>query len=142
MPRWIALVCVMSLFGIASAAAQKYPGTPIPVAPAPAVKYPSPAAPQYPSSTAPQYPASAAPQPPVPSPALQPERDAAAEQRAQRLPLDPGTRELRDQLPPNVAGVERTLGLRPARGPATDLRGRLVSPREIVDALAPRNRTQ
>jgi hypothetical protein len=141
MPRWIALVCVMSLFGIASAAAQKYPGTPIPVAPAPAVKYPSPAAPQYPSSVAPQYPPSAAPQP-TPSAASQPERDAAAEQRAQRLPLDPATRDLRDQLPPNVAGVERTLGLRPAHGPATDLRGRLVSPREIVDALAPRNRTQ
>ena len=134
MPRWIAFVCVMSLCGIASAAAQKYPGTPLPVAPVPSAKYPSPAAPQYPSPMAPQ--------PPAASPAVQPGRDAAAEQRAQRLPLDPATRELRDQLPPNVAGVERALGLRPASGPATDLRGRIASPREIVDALAPRNRRQ
>jgi hypothetical protein len=128
MPRWIACVCVISLFGAASATAQKYPGTTIPVAPAPSSKY---------------YPPPAAPQLPAPSPTLQqPGRDAAAEQRAQSLPLEPGTRELRDQLPPNVPAVERRLGLRPASGPATDLRGRLVSPREIVDALAPRNRTQ
>jgi hypothetical protein len=54
------------------------------------------------------------------------------------LPLDPGVRELRDQLPPNIPAVERALGLRPPRGPATDMRGRIPSPREIADALAPR----
>lgn len=61
-----------------------------------------------------------------------------AERLAQSLPLDPQTRELRDQMPADPRGVERRLGLREPRGPATDLRGRAPSPREIVDALAPR----
>jgi len=129
MPRWIAYACVFTLFGSVSATAQKYPGTAIPYAPAPTAPTP---APRYPTSPVPQAPA------PAPSPATQPGIDAQAEQRAQTLPLDPGTRELRDQLPPNVPSVERSLGLRPATGPTVDLRGRLASPREIVDALAPR----
>ena len=64
--------------------------------------------------------------------------NADAERLAQSLPLDPQTRELRDQMPADPHGTERRLGLREPRGPATDLRGRAPSPREIVDALAPR----
>ena len=61
-----------------------------------------------------------------------------AERLAQSLPLDPQTRELRDQMPSDPRGTERRLGLREPRGPATDMRGRTPSPREIIDALAPR----
>ena len=61
-----------------------------------------------------------------------------AERLAQTLPLDPQTRELRDQMPPDPRGTERRLGLREPRGPVIDLRGRTPSPQEIVDALAPR----
>lgn len=61
-----------------------------------------------------------------------------AERLARTLPLDPQTRELRDQMPADPRGAERRLGLREPRGPATDLRGRTPSSREIVDALAPR----
>ena len=60
------------------------------------------------------------------------------ERLAQSLPLDPQTRELQDQMPADPRGTERRLGLREPRGPATDMRGRTPSPREIVDALAPR----
>lgn len=84
---------------------------------------PRPAAPQ---SMAPPL----APQAGTPNP--------EAERLAQSLPLDPQTRELRDSLPPDPAGTQRRLGLRVPRGPATDLRGRTPSSREIVDALAPR----
>ena len=61
-----------------------------------------------------------------------------AERLAQSLPLDPQTRELRDQMPADPRSTERRLGLREPRGPATDLRSHTPSPREIVDALAPR----
>lgn len=60
------------------------------------------------------------------------------ERLAQALPLDPQTRELRDQLPSDPRGTGQRLGLREPRGPAVDMRGRTPSPREIVDALAPR----
>lgn len=61
-----------------------------------------------------------------------------AEQLSQSLPIDPATRDLRDDRPADVAGTERRLGLREPRGPRADLRGRTPSSREIVDALAPR----
>lgn len=80
-------------------------------------------------------PPSYAPRPPPPGPQA---GNPDAERLAQTLPLDPQTRELRDQMPPDPLGAERRLGLREPRGPATDLRGRTPSPREIVDALAPR----
>ena len=89
-------------------------------------------------------PPSYAPRPPYPPPAPRPPPPGSqagnpdAERLAQTLPLDPQTRELRDQMPPDPLGAERRLGLREPRGPATDLRGRTPSPREIVDALAPR----
>lgn len=107
--------------------AQKNTGPVLPTAPA----YPSPA---YP---APSY---SAPRPAAPPP-MAPQAGATnpeAERLAQSLPLDPMTRELRDSLPPDPAGTQRRLGLRAPRGPATDLRGRTPSSREIVDALAPR----
>ena len=76
---------------------------------------------------------------PTPLPvAPQAGRNPDAEQLSERLPLDPQTRDLRDQLPPDTRAVERRLGLRPARGPVTDLRGHTPSPREIANALAPR----
>ena len=61
-----------------------------------------------------------------------------AEQLSQTLRIDPATADLRDNRPADVAGTEGSLGLRPSRGPHTDLRGRTPSSREIVDALAPR----
>lgn len=76
-----------------------------------------------------------APQPMPPAPQA---GNPDAERLARTLPLDPQTRELRDQMPADPRGAERRLGLREPRGPATDLRGRTPSSREIVDALAPR----
>lgn len=61
-----------------------------------------------------------------------------AERLAQTLPLDPQTRGLQDQEPANPQAVERRLGLREPHGPVTDLRGRTPTPRDIVNALAPR----
>lgn len=61
-----------------------------------------------------------------------------AERMARTLPLDPQTRDLQDQLPANPRDVERRLGLREPRGPATDMRGRTPTPREMVNALTPR----
>jgi hypothetical protein len=52
--------------------------------------------------------------------------------------LPPALRDLRDQVPPDPAGLARSMGLRAPSGPATDLRNRTPSSREIVDALAPR----
>ena len=76
-----------------------------------------------------------APQPMPPAPQA---GNPDAERLARTLPLDPQTREMRDQMPADPRGAERRLGLREPRGPATDLRGRTPSSREIVDALAPR----
>lgn len=93
-------------------------------------------APSAPPSYAPRPPyLPPAPRPPPPGPQA---GNPDAERLAQTLPLDPQTRELRDQMPPDPRGIERRLGLREPRGPATDLRGRTPSPQEIVDALAPR----
>ena len=115
--------------------AQKNSGPLLPTSP-PAYAPPAYAPPSYaPPSYAPRpyYP------PPAPRPPPGPQAgNPDAERLAQTLPLDPQTRELRDQMPPDPLGIERRLGLREPRGPATDLRGRTPSPREIVDALAPR----
>ena len=109
--------------------AQKNSGPLLPTSP-PAYAPPAYAPPSY--APRPYYPA---PRPPPPGPQAS---NPDAERLAQTLPLDPQTRELRDQMPPDPRGTERRLGLREPRGPATDLRGRTPSPREIVDALAPR----
>lgn len=77
--------------------------------------------------------------PPIAAPAPGPtgaNRDAA--RLAESLPLDPQTRGLRDTMPADRRGTEARLGLREPRGQAIDLRGRNPTPREIVDALAPR----
>ena len=125
--------------------AQKNSGPLLPDAPA----YPVPAPPIYnpppptytrpPSQFAPSYAPSYAPQY-APPPLAPPPRagNPDAERLAQSLPLDPTTRELRDQLPPNPPATEARLGLREPQGPAIDMRGRTPTPREIVDALAPR----
>ncbi len=113
--------------------AQKNSGPLLPASP-PAYAPPAYAAPPAAPSYAPR-PYSPAPRPPPPGPQA---GNPDAERLAQTLPLDPQTRELRDQMPPDPRGTERRLGLREPRGPATDLRGRTPSPREIVDALAPR----
>jgi len=112
------------------ALAQKNSGPLLPVAPA------APAAPQQVRPVTPRM----AP----PSTALPGALPGAggtnqdAERLGRTLPLDPATREIRDGVPPDRIGTERRLGLREPRGPATDMRGRTPSPREIVDALAPR----
>ena len=112
--------------------AQKNSGPLLPTSP-PAYTPPAYAPPSY--TSRPPYPPPAARPPPPPGPQA---GNPDAERLAQTLPLDPQTRELRDQMPPDPRGAERRLGLREPRGPATDLRGRTPSPREIVDALAPR----
>lgn len=111
--------------------AQKNSGPLLSASP-PAYAPPSYAPPSY--APRPYYPPPA-PQPPPPGPQG---GNPDAERLAQTLPLDPQTRELRDQMPPDPRGIERRLGLREPRGPATDLRGRTPTAREIVDALAPR----
>ena len=128
--------------GIAAPAwAQKNSGPLLPASP-PAYAPPAYAPPAY---APPAYPPpSYAPRPyapPAPRPAPSPAPQAGnpdAERLVRTLPLDPQTREMRDQMPADPRGAERRLGLREPRGPATDLRGRTPSSREIVDALAPR----
>ena len=75
---------------------------------------------------------------PVPQAAGPGGNNPDAARLAQTLPLDPQTAGLQNQEPPDPHGVERRLGIREPRGPATDMRGRTPSPRDIVNALAPR----
>ena len=110
--------------------------------PATAQKNTGPTLPTFPPAMTPR-PAPPMPMAPTALPTTAPQPgprggNPDAERLAQSLPLDPQTRELRDQMPADPRGIERRLGLREPRGPATDLRGRNPSPREIVDALAPR----
>ena len=135
MLRWTGRACVvgLNLAFAAAADAQKYPGATIPTGPQVPYSAPSPYSTPYMAPVRPQVTIPALPA----TPAGQ-EGDAAAARVAQSLPLDPAVRDLRDHLPPNVPAVERALGLRPPRGPATDLRGGTPSPRDIVNALAPR----
>ena len=112
-------------------------------APAWAQKNSGPLLPTEPYAPAPR-PYIPPPQRVVPPPSYQPPaapRDGGnpdVERQAQALPIDPRDRELRDQMPADPRGIERRLGLQERRGPATDLRGRTASAREIVDALRPR----
>jgi hypothetical protein len=148
MLRWIGCGCVVSLALAAPAMAQKYPGNTIPSGPTAPYSAPAPYTAPVPYTVPTPYTAPMPSRPPYPTMPVTPMQpsasiaspgsDVAAERFARSLPLDPAIRELRDQLPPNVPAVERALGLRPPRGSATDLRGRVPSPREIVDALAPR----
>jgi len=124
------------------ARAQKNSGPLLPMSP-PSYSPPAYSPPAYspPAYTSPSYaPRSYAPAMPRPIPPAATPRpgNPDAERLAQSLPLDPQTRELRDQMPSDPRGTERRLGLREPRGPATDMRGRTPSPREIIDALAPR----
>ena len=127
--------------GIAAPAwAQKNSGPLLPTSPPayapPAYAPPAYAPPPYASPPFARRPyAVPAPQPMPPAPQA---GNPDAERLARTLPLDPQTREMRDQMPADPRGAERRLGLREPRGPATDLRGRTPSSREIVDALAPR----
>lgn len=150
MTRLSTLGAACAAFGLALAApawAQKNSGPLLPATPPtysapaypPGYGAPSPAgrpapqyAPQYAPQNAPQYAPQYAPQ------AAPRAGNPDAERLAQSLPLDPQTRELQDRLPPDPRGTGQRLGLREPQGPATDLRGRTPSPREIVDALAPR----
>ncbi len=142
----LSILCLTTLsIALGSAApawAQKNSGPLLPINPpaySPPAYSPSPYAPRgyAPQSYVPRSYAPPAPRP-MPPAAAPRAGNPDAERLAQTLPLDPQTRELRDQLPPDPRGTERRLGLREPRGPATDLRGRTPSPREIVDALAPR----
>jgi hypothetical protein len=105
------------------------------VAPSPSAKAPSPT--YAPPSYVPASPAQRAPLPPaaLPPPSTVGGGDAGARQLENTLPLDPATRNLQDQVPPNPGAVERQLGLRQPVGPVTDLRGRAPSPQEIVNGL-------
>lgn len=116
------------LAAVPPAMAQKNSGPLLPLAPAAPVA-PAPVRPAAPRPMAP------AAVPPQPGPAG---TNPDAERLSRTLPLDPQTRELRDAVPPDRVGTERRLGLREPRGPATDMRNRTPTPREIVDALAPR----
>lgn len=143
--RWTttSLAAAMAIAALAAppAMAQKnsgplLPTTPPPVAaPRPMIPPPTYAPPSY--STPSYAPSSQAPMAQPPS-AGAPGGNPDVERQAQALPLDPATRDLQDQLPADPRRVQRALGLRAARGPVTDLRGHTASPREIVDALAPR----
>lgn len=107
--------------------------------PAGAQKNSGPLLPTYqpPVRTAPyQAPASPAPLRTAPPSAGGTNPEAA--RLAQTLPIDPQTAALVNQEPADPRATERRLGLREPRGPVTDMRGRRPSPREIVDALAPR----
>ncbi len=126
-----ALVLAGSVGLAAGAVAQKNSGPLLPVTPAAPAMVPQPSRPPV------QRPAP----PPGPRMSQTPSQGGTnpdAESLARTLPLDPQTRDLRDAAPPDRAGTERRLGLREPRGAATDMRGRTPSPREIVDALAPR----
>ena len=142
----LSTLCLTALgmaLGIAApAGAQKNSGPLLPTSP-PAYSPPAYSPPPY--APAPYAPRSYAPQSyappatrPLPSAAAPRPGNPDAERLAQSLPLDLQTRELRDQMPADPRGAERRLGLREPRGPATDLRGRTPSTREIIDALAPR----
>ncbi len=129
MACWAAAAALVSVGS--PAGAQKNSGPLLPTAPPPAYNPPAYSPPRMPAMPRVE-----------PSPRMPPPMAAGAnpvvEQRAQSLPLDPQTRELRDQMPADPQGVERRLGLREARGPVTDLRGHTASSREIIDALRPR----
>jgi hypothetical protein len=119
-------ICLAIVAAAGSAVAQKNPGLIIPVAP-PAIQSQPPMA-NHPYTI-----------PPTATRIVpHTETDQGAKDIAHSLPLDPAIRDLHDQLPPDVPAVERSLGLHPPRGVATDLRGQVPTPRQIVDALAPR----
>ena len=136
---WGVLIASLAIGG--PAWAQKNSGPLLPTEP----YTPRPAVPRYvppPPMTAPPSvslpPIAPSYSRPPPAPLAAQGRNPAVEQLAQSLPLDPGTREMHDQVPPNPRAMERQLGLREAQGPVRDLRGRLASTREIIDALRPR----
>ena len=111
----------------------------VPLQAAMAQKNTGPTLPTFPPGMSPRPPPQAASPPPLATaPMEQRAGNPDVERLAQSLPLDPQTRELRDQLPNDPSGVSRRLGLREPLGQVVDLRGRNPSPREIVDALAPR----
>lgn len=119
---------LLAVLAAPTAWAQKNSGpllqtAPLPVRPAPQA-YPAPRAyPAAPRTVAPPSAGGANPN---------------AARLAQTLPIDPQTSALVNQEPADPRATERRLGLREPRGSATDMRGRRPSPREIVDALAPR----
>jgi hypothetical protein len=61
---------------------------------------------------------------------------------ARQLPLDSAVRNLTNAMPTNAASIERRLGLRRTRVAGFDLRDKIPSPDEIVQALAPTNGVQ
>ncbi len=140
--RWLPLAGVGPAVGLAAfvlvagpAAAQKNSGPLLPVAPPPM------SAPLRPTIPPPTY--APAARPPMGQAPVAPMTGARGgnpdvERQAQALPIDPATRDMQDQVPADPRRLERALGLRPARGPVTDLRGHTATAREIVDALAPR----
>lgn len=142
MTRWPLLAGVplgaavaLSVLACGPAAAQKNSGPLLPVGPPPMVT------PTRPNIPPPTY--APAVRPPMGQAPGGPMAGAAGgnpdvERQAQALPIDPATRDMQDQVPADPRRVERALGLRPARGPVTDLRGHTATAREIVDALAPR----
>ena len=126
---WAAFVSVVALSQ--PIWAQKNSGPLLPIEPV----APMTSAPAYRPRPAPY----AAPRPaPMTGPTAGPGHNPQVERLADRLPIDPQTRDLRDQLPRDTRATERSLGLHPARGPVTDLRGHTPSPGEIANALAPR----
>ena len=107
------------------AAAQKYPGQTIPDA-GPLYPVPPP-----PPRIAPYRTPSFAPPPPTGGS----ERDPQAQALAAQLPLDPATANLQGRLPTDVPGTIRRLGLHVPTGGRIDLRGRPVTPPEVISDL-------
>jgi hypothetical protein len=68
-------------------------------------------------------------------------QNRSVDELAADLPLDQGTRDLTDAMPPDPGAIELRLGLRRTRAIGVDMRGRTPSPVELVEALAPKERT-
>jgi len=88
----------------------------------------------YPTTPPPAAPQAAAP---APKPAVPDAggKNPAALKAAEKLPLDPATKAIRDRVPPNPKAIERQLGLREPVGPKVNFEGRNPSKQEIVNAL-------
>jgi hypothetical protein len=78
--------------------------------------------------------------PPPPSPSYAPpvhptENNPQVEALADRLPLAPSVKAIRNQEPPDPKGVERQLGLHEPKGVRVNLEGRTPSKQEILNAF-------
>lgn len=71
---------------------------------------------------------------PVPA-AVPGENNPGVKQLAERLPLAPSVKSLRNQMPPDPKGVERQLGLHEPHGVRVNMEGRNPTKQEILHAF-------